>query len=125
PAGPQMTMRSPRSTARLMSRSTWKSPNHLWTSIISTARACVGFSIFMAEAAGPTPGPGSGSVMLVSAACGSAPPRGVDPPLDELGIARHPEAEAEIDQARERESREQGRRGRPVGVGQGSAQLPE
>jgi hypothetical protein len=37
PEGPQMTMRSPRSTFRLMSRSTWKSPYHLLTPAISTA----------------------------------------------------------------------------------------
>ena len=29
PDGPQMTMRSPRATCRLMSRSTWNSPYHL------------------------------------------------------------------------------------------------
>ena len=39
PEGPQMTMRSPRATLRLMFLSTWNSPNHLLTSIISTAGA--------------------------------------------------------------------------------------
>src|SRR5690349_4314163 len=37
PDGPQITMRSPLVTRRLMSRSTWKSPNHLWTPTSSTA----------------------------------------------------------------------------------------
>ena len=36
PDGPQMTMRSPRSTASVMSRKTWRSPNHLLTPSIST-----------------------------------------------------------------------------------------
>ena len=31
PDGPQITMRSPPTTFRLMSRSTWKSPYHLLT----------------------------------------------------------------------------------------------
>src|SRR5215211_4348341 len=39
PEGPQMTMRSPRTTLRLMSRSTWNSPYHLCMPIISTAVA--------------------------------------------------------------------------------------
>src|SRR3954471_24586274 len=37
PEGPQMTMRSLFVTRRLMSRSTWKSPYHLCTPIMSTA----------------------------------------------------------------------------------------
>ena len=37
PEGPQITMRSPRMTCKLMSRSTWKAPNHLFTPLISTA----------------------------------------------------------------------------------------
>ena len=37
PDGPQITMRSPRMTLRSMSRSTWKSPNHLLKPAISTA----------------------------------------------------------------------------------------
>ena len=32
-----MTMRSPLLTVRLMSLSTWNSPNHLWTATISIA----------------------------------------------------------------------------------------
>ena len=37
PEGPAMTMRSPRITFRLMSRSTWNSPYHLFMSTISMA----------------------------------------------------------------------------------------
>src|SRR5207244_10314542 len=37
PEGPQITIRSPFSTVRLMSRKTLKSPNHLWTLSICTA----------------------------------------------------------------------------------------
>src|SRR5512139_557940 len=39
PDGPQMTMRSPPPTLRLMSRRTWKSPYHLFKSISSMAVA--------------------------------------------------------------------------------------
>ena len=42
PDGPQITMRSPRSTVRLMSRSTWNSPYHLCMPTISTASCAVG-----------------------------------------------------------------------------------
>ena len=34
PEGPQITMRSPRLTVRLISRSTWNSPNHLFMPVI-------------------------------------------------------------------------------------------
>ena len=47
PDGPQITMRSPPITLRLMSRSTWKSPYHLFMPMSSTATAvvsCVGLS---------------------------------------------------------------------------------
>src|SRR6187200_3604227 len=37
PDGPQITIRSPPRTFRLMSRSTWKSPYHLLSSMSSTA----------------------------------------------------------------------------------------
>src|SRR5580692_8199885 len=37
PEGPQMTIRSPRATFRLISRSTWKSPYHLCRPMTSTA----------------------------------------------------------------------------------------
>src|SRR4249919_2408193 len=37
PDGPQITMRSPPRTFRLMSRSTWKSPYHLLSAMSSTA----------------------------------------------------------------------------------------
>src|SRR2546421_3960857 len=121
PEGPQMTMRSRRSTTRLMSRSTWKSPYHLCTSIISTASAFFGFSIFMAAPAVEV----VAVSLMVLILKGSAPSRGVDAPLDELRIARHAEAEAEVDQAREREAGEQGRWGRPERIRQGAAQLSE
>src|SRR5436190_16221667 len=41
PEGPQMTIFSPWSTVRLMSRSTWNSPYHLLTPIIWTAGAAL------------------------------------------------------------------------------------
>src|ERR1041385_3032503 len=41
PDGPQMTMRSPRLTVRLMSRSTWNSPYHLCMPEISMATSFV------------------------------------------------------------------------------------
>jgi hypothetical protein len=45
PDGPQMTSRSPLPTERLMFRSTWNSPYHLWTpmsSIIGRSLAAEG-----------------------------------------------------------------------------------
>ncbi len=42
PDGPQMTMRSPRMTFRLMSFSTWNSPYHLCMPTISIATSVVG-----------------------------------------------------------------------------------
>ena len=41
PDGPQMTIRSPPITLRLMSRNTWKSPYHLFMPMISTATSVV------------------------------------------------------------------------------------
>src|SRR5215471_2957299 len=41
PDGPQMTMRSPRLTVRLISRSTWNSPYHLCMPAISIATSLV------------------------------------------------------------------------------------
>jgi hypothetical protein len=37
PEGPQITIRSPRRTVRLMSRSTWNAPYHLFIAVISMA----------------------------------------------------------------------------------------
>ena len=45
PDGPQITMRSPRLTFRLMSRRTWNSPYHLCTSIIWTAASALGSTV--------------------------------------------------------------------------------
>src|SRR5690606_1893303 len=60
PDGPQMTMRSPLRTWRLMSLSTWNCPYHLFTSIISIIRwlsgsACC-FTWFMFRSSMSTPG---------------------------------------------------------------------
>ena len=47
PDGPQMTMRSPRMTFRLMSFSTWKSPYHLCMPTISMATSVSEMCIFL------------------------------------------------------------------------------
>ena len=47
PDGPQMTMRSPRMTFRLMSFSTWKSPYHLCMATISMATSVSEMCIFL------------------------------------------------------------------------------
>ena len=47
PDGPQMTMRSPRMTFRLMSLSTWKSPYHLFMPTISIATSVSEMCIFL------------------------------------------------------------------------------
>src|SRR5215813_12796403 len=97
PDGPQITMRSPLPTARSMSRSTWKSPYHLfrWAMLTIDFSAMVSPSI--------------------------APVR-IQPVLDEQRIARHAEAEREVDQPGEGKAGEQRGRRRPVRVGEGGAQ---
>src|SRR5262245_48097876 len=52
PDGPHTTMRSPLVTRRLMSRSTWKSPNHLWTPTISMATPVLSGAGFSEEFTG-------------------------------------------------------------------------
>ncbi|WP_244508033.1 hypothetical protein [Mesorhizobium sp. ORS 3428] len=59
PDGPQMTSFSPRETVRFTLRSTWNSPYHLFTPIISTAVAVLSEARFSAA--------GRISVILVSA----------------------------------------------------------
>ena len=65
PDGPQITMRSPLVTRRLMSRSTWKSPYHLCTPIMSTAT-----SVF--SGAGLRPG-------FAAVCCAIRPPQRLSP----------------------------------------------
>src|SRR5581483_10487060 len=83
PDGPQITMRSPRWTLRLMSRSTWNSPYHLLTpasSMITSASAAARLS--------------AASVMAFSSPAHVLLQLGLEP----LAVFRHEEAEAEIDQ---------------------------
>src|SRR5947207_15450560 len=85
PEGPQMTIRSPRKTVRLMSRRTWKSLYHLFmptiwiaaSSSFDRSAAKARFSFF--------------TLLTSSLAFGG------DPLFDEYRIARHAEAEAPID----------------------------
>src|SRR4051794_22925567 len=102
PDGPQMTMRSRRSTARLMSRSTWNSPYHLCMPTISTASAPF---VLVAAAA---------SLMITSrwlASVALGKPR-----LDAFGVARHAVAEDEIEHGGERVSGRTRRRRRPFRI---------
>src|SRR5439155_7214063 len=96
PDGPQTTTLSPRPTTRLISFSTWNSPYHLWTACISIIEAGLGARAGIASAA-----------LLID-----SPPRSLAAPalaeraFEHLAVARHEEAEAEID-----------RRGEDVGFG--------
>src|SRR5271154_5811272 len=83
PDGPQTTTRSPRCTSRLMSVSTWNSPNHLWTwriSIIGVSASGAEFSV------------------IINAPCRVrlTPPALVELALEHLAVARHEKAEAPI-----------------------------
>src|SRR5690348_15161277 len=100
PDGPQITMRSPLPTARSMSRSTWKSPYHLFRWEMPT----IDFS-----------------AMVIP----SIAPMRVQPVLDEQRIARHAETECEIDQPGEGKAGERSRRRRPVRVRERGPQRSE
>src|SRR6516164_6051187 len=87
PEGPQITTRSPLRTLRLISASTWKLPNHLWSPLISTAR------------------PSCSAVVSRTASTDMAPlrsaPLGAPQPIfDAVGVARHEKAEHEIEHRR-------------------------
>src|SRR5271165_3011491 len=81
PDGPQITMRSPLATSRLMSRSTWKSPYHLLRPEMLTIEF---------------------SLMALSIA-----PVRVQPVLDEQRVTRHAKTEDEIDHSGKGKAREQ------------------
>src|SRR6476661_2524801 len=87
PDGPQITMRSRRSTARLMSRSTWNSPYHLCMPMISTASAldCAG----------------AASAAWLMTFPSLAPVGFSEPGFHALGVARHAVAEDEVKDRRE------------------------
>src|ERR1700754_1518290 len=100
PDGPQITMRSPRPTARLMSRSTWKSPYHLLRLVMLT----IGLSV----------------MLICSITAGR-----VQPVLDQQGVTRHSETKDEVDHSGKGKAREQRCRRRPVRIGERGAQLTE
>src|SRR5437868_7259512 len=115
PDGPQMTMRSPRLTCRLMSRSTWKSPYHLCMPTMSTAISLAVVCIF-----GPVGRTFAASadckVSLIIASTRSAPVAAGEARLGIAGIARHHVAEREIEHGREHVAGRAGHRGRPFGI---------
>src|SRR6478752_2838074 len=83
PDGPQMTIRSLLVTRRLMSRSTWKSPYHLCTPIMSTAtpvRSGAGLSASCSGIKVPSPPVARRKTVL-----------------DETCVARHAEAEDQVE----------------------------
>src|SRR5437660_5871052 len=120
PDGPQMTMRSPRMTRRLTSRSAWNSPYHLARPMMSTA-----ISFLVVRIAGaPCGAAGFGGVwVFCSMALRSARAAGVEPPLGVERVARHGESEHEIDDAGKGKAGEQRHRRRPVRIGEGGAHL--
>src|SRR5438552_1416064 len=86
--GPQLTMRSPRWTLRLMSRSTWNSPYHLLTAASSMMT-----SDGSALAAGAAV-----LAVLIGDRSSSTAHALLELALQTLAVFRHEEAEAEIDQ---------------------------
>src|SRR2546421_3755976 len=97
PDGPQITMRSPLETSRLMSRRTWNSPYHLLRPWMPTIE----------------------SVLMIPH---SVAAMRVQPVLDEQGIPRHAKTEDEVDDPGERKAGEQRGRRRPVWIGKRPAQ---
>src|SRR4051812_17318788 len=110
PDGPQITMRSPRSTVRLISRSTWNSPYHLCMPMISTARA---FEVWGATAAAWLM---ETSQSLVGLGCGLTVVGLAKPRFDAFGVARHREAEDEVEYGGECIAGRAGRRRRPFRI---------
>src|SRR6202022_1674652 len=104
PEGPQTTTRSPFLTSRLMSLRTWKSPNHLstWRSLMMGSPGCVSCVSIAVSVM-----PDWQLLTLLSL---------VELALEHLAVARHEEAEAEID----RRDKDVGLDGiaAPIGVGQ-------
>src|SRR5260370_24072931 len=102
PEGPQITIFSPSLTSRLMSLSTWNWPNHLLTpvSVITDGallRSCATLAAIVAFSWPPLAARSS-----------------VELDLEILAVARHREAEAEIDEGGEQV--DLAREARPVGV---------
>src|SRR3984957_14371289 len=104
PDGPQITMRSPRRNVRSTSRSTWNSPNHLLSPLISTATSRLTLW-------GPTP---ASTASMAAITCPlSASLAAPEPALDAKRVARHRVAAGEIDQRRERVAARARHRRRP------------
>src|SRR5690348_6442158 len=106
PDGPQITTRSPLRTFRLISANTWKSPNHLWSPLISTAKPSRSTCF--------SPAPSSAMAPLRSASLGAR-----QPIFDAVGIARHEKAEHEIEHGSERVTGRARHRRRPFGIDAG------
>ena len=121
PTGPQITMRSPRLTAEVdvAQHVELAEPFVQAGQSRPRSRVRVGRSSRIVD--------GARCAMLVDIAP-SMPPSacaGVQAPLDEQRIARHAEAEHEVDHAGKRKAGEQRHRRRPVRIGEGGAQLAE
>ena len=104
PDGPQITIRSPCCNARLMSRSTWNSPYHLFTPIRSTAGSAApdGWACW---------------ALLLVPPCGLLNAgRWSRAALRSCGIARHGEAEDQVEQRREDVAGGAGDRRRPFRI---------
>src|SRR5271165_4458212 len=106
PEGPQITTRSPLRTLRLISASTWKSPNHLWSPLISTAKPSRSTCF--------SPAPSSDMAPLRLAPLGTR-----QPIFDAVGIARHEKTEHEIEHGGKRVAGRARHRRRPFGIDAG------
>src|SRR3972149_9984788 len=93
PEGPQMTMRSPLRTVRLISFNTWNCPNHLCTAAISIMTSS---EIRMAGSSATAPFDIGGLPSALVA--------GVQPAFQILAVSRHPEADHEEHEAGEEEA---------------------
>src|SRR5574338_1508908 len=106
PDGPQITMRSPPRTFRLMSRSTWKSPYHLLRSMSSTAVAVL-----------RRPGLSSDAECSSAVMCCFSPPATLGTAyLHRTGIARHAVTEHEIENGGDHITGRAGDRRRPFRI---------
>src|SRR5215813_9061605 len=104
PDGPQITIFSPSLTSRLMSESTWNCPNHLLTPVSVITEGALSSSWAALVAIDRFSSPRSATRSLVE----------LD--LEILAVARHREAEAEVDEGGEQV--DLAREARPVGIDQ-------
>src|SRR5665811_972165 len=109
PDGPQITMRSPPITLRLMSRNTWKSPYHLFTPTSSTATGVLSWLGFRRSAEFPAALMKATSPLVALRESG----------FHRTGIAGHGVAEDPVEDRRHRIAGRAGDRRRPFWIDAG------